>query len=169
MAASEQPAQAGMITAAQAAALLDLTEHRIRQLVREGFIPKPSRNSYPLVGTVRGYIKFLREENRRNTQSAAESGLKATRQAEIELRMAERRRDLVQRSEADAAMDMVVGQINEEFGGFAARATRDVAIRREIEKVLDAALNAVADRLSGAKLALATGGDNAPAQAEDNA
>lgn len=163
--AEETPSQAGMISLAQASRLLGLTDRRVQQLAKEGYIPKPSRGMYPLVGAVQGYIRFLRDEARKGSQ--AENGLKATRQAEIEMRMAEKRRDLVARAEANAAMDEVVGEINEQFGGFPARVTRDAAFRREIEKALDVSINAIADRLAGAKRALATGGADDPAQAED--
>lgn len=155
MADPKPPAEPGMMSAAQAAQLLDLTERRVQQLARDGIIQKSSHGRYPLVGTVRAYVRYLREEAQRSTETAAGAALKAARQAEIELRMAERRRDLVQRSEADAAMDMVVGLVNEEFGGFAARVTRDVAIRSRIGDEVDAALNRIADRLEQARGVLA--------------
>lgn len=149
------PAEPGTMSAAQAAALLDLTERRVQQLAREGVIPKASHGRYPVAGAVRGYIGYLRDEVRRSTETAAGAALKATRQAEIELRMAERQRELVPRAEADAAMDMVVGVVNEEFGGFAARVTRDRQIRNVIEKEMDTTLNRIADRLDQAHEVLA--------------
>lgn len=165
MADEAAPTQAGMVSLPQIARLLTITDRRVQQLAKEGYIPKPSRGMYSLVGAVQGYIRFLRDEQRKGSQ--AENGLKATRQAEIEMRMAEKRRDLVSRSEANAAMDQVVGEINEQFGGFPARVTRDASLRREIEKALDVSINAIADRLAGAQRALATGGADDPAEAED--
>ena len=152
-------AGAGLITVEQAAALLMKSKERVRQLAATGFIPKIGRDRYPLVGVVQGYIRFRDEAEQKKTQSAAESGLKATRQAEIEMRMAERRRDLVKRTDAELAMDVVVAQINEQFGGFAARVTRDPVLRQIIETRLDEALNAIADRLESAKVSLAGGTD----------
>lgn len=55
MAASTQPI-------AVIAGLLDLTERRVQQLVRQGVIPRPERGRYDLVGAVRGYVRFLREQ-----------------------------------------------------------------------------------------------------------
>jgi hypothetical protein len=161
--------QAGYITLEQACRLVMLSNERIRQLVRDGYIPKPAKNSYPLVGVVQGYIRFLRDEDRRSSKVASESGLKQARQAEIEMRMAERRRDLVARPDAEAAMDDVVGQINQEFSGFAARVTRDPGMRRQIETKLDEVINSIADTLAGSKRTLATGGADAAPEAEDNA
>ena len=43
------------------AKLLELTPRRINQLVNEGVIPRPvNRGRYELVGSVQGYIRFLR-------------------------------------------------------------------------------------------------------------
>lgn len=167
MADEQAQPQAGYITLEQACRLVMLSNERIRQLVRDGYIPKPAKNSYPLVGVVQGYIRFLRDEDRRSSKVASESGLKKARQEEIEMRMAERRRELIARPEAEAAMDEVVGQINQEFSGFAARVTRDPALRRQIETKLDEVLNSIADTLVGSKRALAAGGADAPPEAED--
>ena len=43
------------------AKLLDLSERRIQQLSREGIIPKSQRGRYELVGSVKGYIHYLRD------------------------------------------------------------------------------------------------------------
>jgi len=43
--------------------LLDLSDRRIKQLSREGVIPKTERGRYELVPAVRGYIKYLRERS----------------------------------------------------------------------------------------------------------
>lgn len=165
----ETSQQAGLITLDQAAKLLMLTPNRIRQLVAEGALPKPTRKMYPLVGVVQGYVKFLRDEDRRSSKVAAESGLKAARQSEIEIRIAEKRRELVARPEAEMAMTALCGRINEEFNGFAARVTRDIPTRREIEKHLNVSLNRIADQLDAGQVALATGGAPSSAFAEDDA
>ncbi len=55
MAAATQPI-------AVIAKLLDLSERRIQQLSREGVIPKATRGQYDLVGSVRGYVRYLRDQ-----------------------------------------------------------------------------------------------------------
>lgn len=42
------------------AKLLDLSERRVQQLSREGVIPKATRGQYDLIGSVRGYVRYLR-------------------------------------------------------------------------------------------------------------
>lgn len=44
------------------AKLLDLSERRVQQLSREGVIPKATRGQYELVGSVRGYVRYLRDQ-----------------------------------------------------------------------------------------------------------
>jgi len=44
------------------AKLLDLSERRIQQLSREGVIPKATRGQYDLIGSVRGYVRYLRDQ-----------------------------------------------------------------------------------------------------------
>ena len=36
-------------------------ERRVQQLAKDGIIPKGERNKYDLVGSVRGYVKYLQE------------------------------------------------------------------------------------------------------------
>lgn len=55
MAAATQPL-------AVIAKLLDLSERRVQQLSREGVIPKAERGQYDLIGAVRGYVRYLRDQ-----------------------------------------------------------------------------------------------------------
>ena len=41
--------------------LLMLTERRIQQLAKEGVIPRAEHGKYALVGSIQGYIKYLKE------------------------------------------------------------------------------------------------------------
>ena len=44
------------------AKLLDLTERRVNQLVKEGVLPRAARGRYELVPVVRAYISYLRDK-----------------------------------------------------------------------------------------------------------
>jgi len=65
--AHEAASDRGAFPASVLCRLLDITEQRFHQLVKEGVIPKVGRGQYPLAATVRAYIKFLR-----NTGAAKE-------------------------------------------------------------------------------------------------
>jgi phage terminase Nu1 subunit (DNA packaging protein) len=41
--------------------LFGLSERRVQQLARDGVIPKPEKNQYELIGSVRSYIDYLQQ------------------------------------------------------------------------------------------------------------
>jgi hypothetical protein len=166
--ADDQRAAAGMMSAESASKLLMITRQRIAQLVREGFIPAPaSRGAYHVVGTVQGYIRFLKDEERRTSKTQAESKVRDARAREIEIRIAEKTRDLVPMDEAMNAVDYVFGLLKTELVSMPARITRDLALRRQIEDELDGTLARATGRVAQAGLALRAGRDPDAADAED--
>lgn len=74
------------------ARVLDLTPRRVQQLVDEGWIPKAKHGQYPLVPSVRGYLRYLKsgrtlkEERLRITQLKREA---------LEMRLAKMHRQAV--------------------------------------------------------------------------
>lgn len=168
MAEKDTP-QAGMITLDQACKLIMLSGERIRQLVKAGYIPKASRNMYPLVGLVQGHIRYMRDEERRSSKSAAESGLKAARQKEVELRIAERSGDLINVNEHSDIVDELCGLFLSGLASLPARATRDVALRRKIEIECDAIRTELAARAASRAADVGAGSPAAGSNAEDDA
>jgi hypothetical protein len=71
------------------AKLLDLSERRIQQLGREGVIPKPERGQYDLIGAVRGYVNYLREQAGRNAGGTADFGTERVRLIKAKADLAE--------------------------------------------------------------------------------
>jgi hypothetical protein len=84
----------------------------------------------------------------------------------VEMQLAERARDLIRYNEAETALDTVVGMVRTEMGGVAARVTRDLVMRRAIEKAINEGLTRVVDRLSEEITALRKG-DGAAGAVED--
>ena len=41
--------------------LFGISERRVQQLAQEGIIPKPEKNQYELIGSVRSYINYLQQ------------------------------------------------------------------------------------------------------------
>ena len=167
--ADEPQQSAGMLTTKQAAALLKMTGERVRQLSRDGWIPKASRGLFPLVASVHGYIDFLRDEARRSNQNASANRLKDARQKEIELRIAEREGRLMPTDEALAVMDEIVALARTEMQTLPGRSTQDVALRREIEKQVNASLQRISDKLAARSDDVRAGISAAQADAEDDA
>lgn len=165
---TEEP-QAGTITTAQAARLLMVSDERIRQLAKNGHIPKIAKDRFNLVAVVQGYIRFLKDEERRSSKSAADSRVRDARAAEIERRMAREDRDLIMLDEAMAAYDFAVGLFLESVSGLPARMTRNASERRRLEAICDGERQRLADRFAEGASALRTGEAAVGADDEDDA
>ncbi len=150
---------AGMITTAQAATLLMVSDQWIRDLSKKGYIPKPENGVVPLVATVQGYIRWLKDEERRTSKTAAASRVQDARAQEIELRLAREKKDLIHFDDSFAAIDLVFGLLRPELSGVPARVTRDLQLRRDIESEIDGALERACDRLEQARANIAAGRD----------
>jgi phage terminase Nu1 subunit (DNA packaging protein) len=90
------------------ARLLDLSERRIQQLSREGVIPKAERGQYDLIGSVRGYVRYLRDQALRAQAGAPDYAAERARfiraRADLaEMEAEEKRRSLIAVDEIEAA------------------------------------------------------------------
>lgn len=103
------------------ARLLDLTERRVQQLARDGIIPAsvrngPERGRYDLVGTVRGYVRYLRELATRSQTGAADFGVERARLIKAKADLAEmdaavRRGDLLPAAQVEEAWIAVLARL----------------------------------------------------------
>lgn len=164
----EQP-QAGLITVAQASKLLMVTPQWLRQLAAKGYGPKAVKGFYPLVGVVQGYIKFLKDEERRTSKVQAESGLKAARQREVELRIAEKEGRVVDMEDVEAFFAFNAATFRAELDGVPASVTRDLQMREAIEQAINGAISRMERRFREAGEALRAGRDPLGAASEDDA
>jgi hypothetical protein len=161
--------QAGMLNLQQVSRLLMISVEWVRKLHKAGYIPKTGKDQYPLVGTVQGYIRYMKDEDRRSSKSAADSRVRDARAKEIELRIAERERELISVEDAKGEFAQFVATVRSEMVGLPARVTRDMELRRVIEKEVDDSLSRMADRADKASAILEAGGEPSEAFAEDNA
>lgn len=131
----------------EAADLLKLTTRRVQQLVTEGWIKKTA-GKYTIVGCVHGYIDFLHDEERRTTKSAADSRVRDRRADEIELRIIERSKSLVNEAKTEALgiIDEVLGGFKADLLALPARVTGDLELRKKIEAAHNDAFGEAAKR-----------------------
>jgi hypothetical protein len=85
---------------------------------------------------------------------AAENRVRDARTREIELRTALR---ACETEEAISAMEDLAGMVRSEFGGLPARVTRDLVLRRMIDKELSVTFNRISARLQAEAEVLQTG------------
>jgi hypothetical protein len=139
--------QSGLIPIGQAARLLMISEERIRQFVKQGYVAKSEKRGYvQLVGAVQGYLRYLKEDERRSSKSAADSRVRDARALEIELRIAERSRDLIPIEDALTDMAEFAGLVRSELAGLPARLTRLIDERQKVETEIDALLARLAQK-----------------------
>jgi phage terminase Nu1 subunit (DNA packaging protein) len=90
------------------ARLLDLSERRVQQLSREGVIPKAERGQYDLIGSVRGYVRYLRDQALKAQAGAPDYAAERARfiraRADLaEMEAEEKRRALIAAEQIEAA------------------------------------------------------------------
>lgn len=166
---AQAPQQAGTITTSQAARLLMISDERVRQLTKAGFVPRAARGRYNLVALVQGYIRFLKDDERRSSKSAADSRVRDARAAEIERRMAREDRKIIALDEAMAAFDHATGLYLQSLSGLPARMTRNASERRRLEAICDTERERLSHRFAESASALRTGVEAAGAEDEDDA
>lgn len=157
--AEEKSTGSDLITLDVAGRLLMIGPERIRQLNKAGYIPIPKRGLTTIVGAVQGYIRFLKDEERKQSQTGAAERARDARAREIEQKIAERDRRLIPTEEAELVMDLLVGAVAKELDGMAARITRDMAFRRLIEADVHGAKIRIADALQEGQSLARTGRD----------
>ena len=132
---SEAP-QDAMLTIAATARLLALSSERVRQLVREGWIARGDNGRIRLSDAVQGYIRFLKDGDRRSSKQAAELAVRMARAQEIQIRTQQRLHRLVDVEEAIAVVEDITGKLLTEVLSFPAIATRDLTLRRHLDEVV---------------------------------
>jgi phage terminase Nu1 subunit (DNA packaging protein) len=158
---------AGLIPIGQAARLLMISEERIRQLVKQGYVPKAEKRGFvQLVGAVQGYLRYLKDDERRSAKSAADSRVRDARALEIELRIAERSRELISVEDALSDMAEFAGMVRSELAGLPARLTRVVAERQKVETEIDGILSRLSQRAAEKAEGLEAGRSHPQVRAE---
>jgi hypothetical protein len=131
---------------------------RIDQLLAEGVVRREGKGRYKLKENVVSVFRWLRSDQRRSARSQADAEWRRQRAREIELRVAERERRLVPVDDAFEVVDVTIGLMRSEIGGVPARITRDLALRRQIDGVLNDVLTRVGAKLAAEADRLRKGG-----------
>jgi hypothetical protein len=160
---------AGTIAIDVAAKLLMVTPEWVRRLSKDGWIAKTERGRYRVVDVVQGYIRFLKDEARRATKTAAHTRLQEIRARKEELAVAQTERELVPLAEAMTLVDEVCGAVVARVNAIPARFTRNIEQRAALQREVDEALAEVADRIGKLGAAFQSGQDDPAADEEEAA
>lgn len=154
---------ATIVSTAVMCQLLMLSRQRIDQLVRDGYMKRHAPGQFSLVDGVQGYIRFLRDETRRQNVSAADSRVRDARAKDIEVRTLQRLGRLVPLEVYEEMIESVAGVVRSEFAGLAATCSRDLTLRRIIEREVNVRLRRIAEHAMAQAIRLETvrGADDA--------
>ena len=148
---------AGVITTAQAAKLLMVSEAWLGRLAKEGYIRKLDRGRWNLVSVVQGHIRFLKDEERRGSKNASHTRIQDIRAERLDLQLRAERRELVPMDDARLVLDTAAAEMRAKLMAIPPAFTREVDERRKLEAVVVDALNEIADAMDQKAAALEAG------------
>jgi hypothetical protein len=124
------------VSASALAQHLDCSRTYIGKLEAEGVIQRQGEG-YPLDHSRAAYLRYLRREHRRSPRAEADADHVKVKTEMLQMRLAEKRGELVRRDAHEAMIDQMAGLVLTKLGGWPARiAGADLGLRRRAEAVL---------------------------------
>lgn len=166
------PAAAGndpTIPTEVAGKLIRVSAERVRQLTKLGWIKSAGRNRYRVIDVVHGYLDYRDDADRRAQKSASASRVQDMRARELEIRVAEKERELIPTEEAISFVGDALGKLRAGMIGLPARVSRDVTLRTKLEAEIDGEFERAAEAFRKESAALRSGGEPMDAAGEDDA
>ena len=135
-AAIDPPPVAEPVSASALALHLDCSRAYLSKLEAEGVIQRQG-DGFPLDQNRVAYLRYLRRERRQSPRSEADADHVKVKTEMLQLRLMEKRRELVRRDEHEAMIDQMAGLVLTKLGGWPARiAGQDLGLRWKAEAVL---------------------------------
>lgn len=147
------------VTTTVAAETIGVTPAWLGKLEAQGVVEKVARGRWDLVNVVQGYIRWLKDDARRSSKSAAQTRSQEIRAKREELALAKEERALIPADQVNEVMDFISSKIRSEFAGMPTSFTRDMSLRKKLETDVDARLNRIADAFEKAADVVEKGGD----------
>jgi hypothetical protein len=124
------------VSASALALHLDCSRMYISKLEAEGVIQRHG-DGFPLEQSRVDYIRYLRRERRQSPRSEADADHVKVKTEMLQLRLMEKKRELVRRDDVNALLDEICGLTLTHLGSWPARiAGADLGLRRRAEAVL---------------------------------
>lgn len=151
------------------AALFNISSVSVLNLTRTGVLPSIETGRYNLFEAAHAFVAKLKEDRRERTKGGTEDRVRIARAREIEVRTDERLGRLVAIDDFDAMIDAVVGGFRAELSGLPSRVTRDLALRRVMEREIHGLLQRVTLLADQQAARLETGLSIGEAEPDDDA
>ena len=130
-------AKPATVSASALALHLDCSRTYIGKLEAEGVIQRQG-DGFPLDQSRVAYLRYLRRERQQSPRTEADADHVTVKTEMLQLRLMEKRRELVRRDDVDALIDDIAGVTLTALSSLPARCAPrgDLAIRRSIERVV---------------------------------
>jgi hypothetical protein len=122
--------------------LLMMTHGRVSQLMRDGWIARP----LTVTGAVHGYLRFLRDTQRRAARVAVDGVVQRERARKFKLANDMLDGSLVEVGDAVAMIGEIQGLVTAELSAIPVRVTDDATLRRELADGIDKVVAGIARR-----------------------
>jgi hypothetical protein len=118
-----------------AAQLLGTSAAWVRQLVKDGFLSREPNGLYRGDRVCRGYIRFLRDDDRRASRVQSATRLHDAKAELVAVQVQARSAQLVKeaRQEAISTAEILIASVLSDMSALPARCTRDLPMRQKIE------------------------------------
>ena len=130
-----RPRKPAPVSASALALHLDCSRTYLGKLEAEGVIQRQG-DGFPLDQSRVAYLRYLRRERRHSSRSEADADHVTAKTEMLQLRLMEKRRELVRRDDVDALIDQLAGITLTHLSGMAARCSRDMQVRRNVDAVV---------------------------------
>lgn len=141
MAKARSPIDTIKCSGTEGAKLLGITIQWFNKLVRESWIKPSGKSRYRVIDVVQGHKSYLLDENRQAQKSKSASRVQDARATQIELQTMKELGKLVPAEDVIAWNAEILGTLRTELNGVAAASTRDLELRPEIDKQINAAVD----------------------------
>jgi len=149
MAKGDSAPEEGTVAIEFFARIYGLNAERIRQLIKEGWIPRGPRGRVKFIESIQGMDRYRQDQVKRAKENSADHRIRDFKAREMELKIAHREGSLIDYDEVLSICQELFGTLKSEFDGLAASVTRERELRHRIEDRVNGALGRVAKRLDG--------------------
>jgi hypothetical protein len=130
-----RPRRAATVNASALALHLDCSRTYIGKLEADGVIQRQG-DGFPLDQSRVAYLRYLRRERQQSPRSEADADHVKVKTEMLQLRLMEKKRELVRRADVDELIDTLAGVVLTHLSDMAARCSNELAVRRKIDAVV---------------------------------
>jgi hypothetical protein len=113
-----------------------ISRQHVERLTGEGVIERRADGLFDQDVSRLKYMTHLRSEHRKSPRAAADAEQASAKAALLRIRIEEKQRKLVRRKDVNELIDAMAGTVLTHLSGMAARCSRDLAVRRNIDAVV---------------------------------